>query len=233
MVVGRMLNRKVVSFCGLIFAWYAGGKGIFAIAEDLTRAGIPSPSAHDPARNRHRCGIAWSKSAVRAILTNPRYTGYQVWNRQRTDEVLLDVDNVALVHAAKMRWNPADQWLFSDQIAHPPIIDRDDFEKVQVILAGRGSRKPHKPHRRPRVYALRGVLLCSLCDRRMTGNWNNDQAYYRCRFPTEYALANRVDHPKTVYLREADVACRLDPWLAQAFDSGSRDSTLTCLSTRQ
>ncbi len=215
-----------------IFASFASGKGIFAIAEDLTRAGIPSPSAHDPARNRHRCGIAWSKSAVRAVLTNPRYTGYQVWNRQRTDEVLLDVDNVALGHAANMRWDPADQWLFSEQIAHPPIISREEFEQAQAILAGRGSRTPHKPHRRPRVYALRGVLLCGLCDRRMTGNWNNDQAYYRCRFPAEYALANRVDHPKTVYLREVDVTGRLDNWLGQAFDPASLDVTLDQLTDK-
>ena len=30
------------------------------------------------------------------------------------------------------------------------------------------------------------------------------QAYYLCRFPIEYALANRITHPKNVYLREAD-----------------------------
>jgi hypothetical protein len=29
--------------------------------------------------------------------------------------VLLDVDNVALGHAARMRWNPADKRLFSEQ----------------------------------------------------------------------------------------------------------------------
>jgi hypothetical protein len=56
------------------------------------RDGIPSPSAHDRERNSHRSGIAWSKSAIRAILNNPRYTGRQVWNRQRKDEVLIDVN---------------------------------------------------------------------------------------------------------------------------------------------
>jgi hypothetical protein len=86
-----------------IFAEFIAGRGIFATAEGLTRDGILSPSAHDPERNAHRNGIAWSKGAVRAILTNPRYTGYQVWNRQRTDEVLLDVENVALGHTAKQR----------------------------------------------------------------------------------------------------------------------------------
>ncbi len=60
-----------------IFAELLAGFVIFAIAERLTRDGIPCPSAHDRARNRHRCGLAWSKSAVRAILANPRYTGRQ------------------------------------------------------------------------------------------------------------------------------------------------------------
>jgi site-specific DNA recombinase len=57
-----------------IFAEFLAGHGIFAIAERLTADGIPCLSAHDPGRNRHRCGLAWSKSAVRAIVANPRYT---------------------------------------------------------------------------------------------------------------------------------------------------------------
>jgi hypothetical protein len=31
-------------------------------------------------------GSRGTKFAVRAILTNPRYTGCQVWNKQRKDE---------------------------------------------------------------------------------------------------------------------------------------------------
>lgn len=77
-----------------IFEQFAQGLGLFAIAEGLTRDGIPCPSAHDRVRNPHRSGVAWSKSATRAILTNPRYTGYQVWNRQ--EEACTD-DNVILV----------------------------------------------------------------------------------------------------------------------------------------
>jgi DNA invertase Pin-like site-specific DNA recombinase len=37
-----------------IFAEFLAGIGIYAIAEGLTRDGIPCPSAHDPDRNRHR-----------------------------------------------------------------------------------------------------------------------------------------------------------------------------------
>jgi hypothetical protein len=54
-----------------IFTEFLAGNGLFVIAEGLTRDGIPCPSANDPTRNRHRSGIAWAKSAVRVILTNP------------------------------------------------------------------------------------------------------------------------------------------------------------------
>jgi hypothetical protein len=89
-----------------IFAEYLAGTGLFTIAEGLTKDGLLSPSAQDRARTRHRSTTAWSKGAVRVILTNPRYTGRQVWNKQRKDEVLIDVEDVALGHESRMRWNP-------------------------------------------------------------------------------------------------------------------------------
>jgi site-specific DNA recombinase len=140
---------------------------------------------------------------VRAILTNPRYTGRQVWNRQRKDEVLLDVRDVALGHTTKMRWNETSKWIYSEEIVHPQIIGAETFQRAQDVLAARG-RGPcqHKPHDRRRVYAFAGSLLCGVCDRRMQGHWLNQAPYYRCRFPAEYALANKIRHPRNVYLRE-------------------------------
>lgn len=55
--------------------------------------------------------IAWDKFAVRAILVIPRHAGYQVWNKQRKDEVLINVEGAALGHTTKLRWN-ADKWLW-------------------------------------------------------------------------------------------------------------------------
>jgi Recombinase len=112
-----------------IFAEFLAGYGIYAIAARLTADGIACPSAHDPRRNQHRRGLAWSKSAVRAILMTPRYTGRQVWNRQRKDEVLIDVTDVALGHTTKMRWNDQGKWIFSDEVVHPPLVDTDTFRR--------------------------------------------------------------------------------------------------------
>lgn len=210
-----------------IFALFLAGVGIYAIAEALTRDGIRCPSAYDPERNRHRCGVAWSKYAIRAILTNPRYTGRQVWNRQRKDEVLLDVHDVALGHTTKMRWNEQGKWIYSDEIVHSLIVDDETFGRAQELLAARrGTHGPHKPHRSSHDYALRGILFCGVCQRRMQGHWANAAPYYRCRFPAEYALANRVEHPLNVTLREDVLLEPLDGWLASKFDPRHLPTTI-------
>ncbi|MFD6680015.1 recombinase family protein [Micromonospora parva] len=130
-------------------------------------------AGHDRARNPHRSGIAWSKSAIRVILTNPRYTGRQVWNKQRTDEVLLDVDldDVALGHTGVMRWNPEDKWVISKEITHPPIIDEATLEQAQTLFARHrsGLDIPQRQHRAPNPYVFRGLIYSAACNRRVQG----------------------------------------------------------------
>ena len=121
-----------------IFAEYLAGPRLKAIAEGLTRDDIPSPSAHDPGRNKHRCGIAWSYGA---ILANPRYTGRQVWNKQPKSELLIDVNDVALGHATKQKWNEPGKWIWSKELVHEPLVDTETFEQVQALQrAGAASR---------------------------------------------------------------------------------------------
>jgi hypothetical protein len=37
------------------------------------------------------------------------------------------------------------------------------------------------------------------------GHWSHGTAYYRSRYPYEYALANKIDHPSAVVVREDTV----------------------------
>ena len=212
-----------------IFAEYLAGRGLFAIAEGLTRDRVPSPSQHDRARNRHRTGEGWSKSAVRTIVCNPRYTGRQVWNKQRKDEILLDVNDVAAGYETRMRWNEVGSWVWSDAIVHEPLISAGDFEAAQAIMAGAGrarrtSREAHQRVTHP--YVLRGRLYCGYCGRRMQGQYSNQAPYYRCRYPREYALASHVRHPGNVYLREADLLPAIDRWLLVIFAPHQLEQTI-------
>jgi site-specific DNA recombinase len=83
-----------------MFAQRLAGHSVARIAQALNEAGIPCPSAADPERNPHRTGAAWALGTVTTILDNPRYTGRQVWNRQRTDSELADPANTSLGHKA-------------------------------------------------------------------------------------------------------------------------------------
>ena len=67
----------------------------------------------------------------------------------------------------------------------------------------------------------------------MQGQYNHHAAYYRCRYPQEYALANTIEHPRNVYLREDWIIDPLDAWLAAAFDSPHRGATITAMCQAQ
>lgn len=219
-----------------IFAEYLAGRGLFAIAEKLTYDGVLSPSQYDRARNRHRTGQGWSKAAVRAILSNPRYTGHQVWNRQRKDDVLLDVHDVALGFETKMRWNDPGTWVWSDTIVHTPLVSTGDFETAQAIRAdhGRARQGSRDVQRRViHIHVLRGRLYCGLCGRRMQAQHSNGGTYYRCRYAREYALASHIEHPVNIYLREVQILPVVDRWLTQLFAPHRLEQTIRDLAAAQ
>jgi site-specific DNA recombinase len=169
-------------------------------------------------------------------VTNPRYTGRQVWNKQRKDEILLDVADVAAGYETRMRWNETGSWVWSDTIAHEPLIPADDFQAARAIMADagrarRGSREAHQRVMRP--YVLRGRLYCGYCGRRMQGQYSNRAPYYRCRYPKEYALASHVTHPGNVYLREADVLPAIDRWLLAIFAPHRLEQTINEMQAAQ
>jgi hypothetical protein len=66
-------------------------------------------------------------------LSNPRYTGRQVWNRQPTDLQLADPADISLGHRPVQRWNLPDGWVISARPAHPALVSEADFISAQDI----------------------------------------------------------------------------------------------------
>jgi Recombinase len=122
-----------------MFAQRLAGHSVARITRAQNDAGIPCPSAADPGRNPHRTGAAWTLGTVTSILGNPRYTGRQVWNRQRTDPALADPANTSLGHKSVQRWSLPDGWVISNRPAHPALVSEADFIAAQDISAARGG----------------------------------------------------------------------------------------------
>jgi hypothetical protein len=57
--------------------------------------------------------------------------------------------------------------------------------------------------------------------------------HYRCTFLSEYAAANKISHPRAVYLREDQLLLHLDGWLSRKFDPLAFASTVRELEAAQ
>jgi hypothetical protein len=183
-----------------MFAQRLAGHSAARITRALNDAGVPCPSAADPARNPHRTGAAWTLRTVVAILANPRYSGRQVWNRQRTDFDLADPANTSLGHRQVQRWNLPEGWVISRHPAHAALVSEADFIAVQDTAVPRGPAGPAV-----RRYLLAGLLACGRCGRRLESAWSNGKPAYRCRHG--HTSATRLDsgRPKNTYLREDQI----------------------------
>jgi DNA invertase Pin-like site-specific DNA recombinase len=186
-----------------IFAQRLARHSVARIARALNDAGVPCPSAADPGRNPHRSGAGWTVGTVTTILQNPRYTGRQVWNRQRTDKDLADPADMSLGHKSVQRWNLPDGWVISRRPAHPALVSEAGFIAVQAISTARGPA-PHDDPAAParRRYLLTGLLACGTCGRRMESAWFNGKPAYRCRHGRTTAARPDPGRPKNAHVRE-------------------------------
>jgi site-specific DNA recombinase len=170
--------------------------GYDAIADklNLEPATYPPPTPVDPRRALGR----WSGSAVREILSNPKYTGYMVWNRRATKK--------------GGKNNPPSEWIWSKRPTHEPLVTKELFQAVTPIGKGRqGSRTAPGASSHPqtaRVYPLRSYVFCELCDRRMHGKTRKGVSYYACEPDMRHHKDRRdwyAGHPKSLWIREDDL----------------------------
>jgi site-specific DNA recombinase len=193
-----------------IFAQRLDGHSVARIARALNEADVPCPSASDPGRNPHRTGTGWTLGTVTTILQNPRYTGHQVWNRQRTDKDLADPADVSLGHKSVQRWNLPGGWVISRKPAHEALVSEAGYIAAQDINAARGSSPRTDPGKvEKRRYLLAGLLKCGACGRRMESAWSNGKAAYRCRHGRTTASLPDPGRPKKAHVREALIVAHL------------------------
>ena len=71
------------------------------------------------------------------------------------------------------RWNAPEDWVISEQPAHPALVAEADFIAVKGLRCQRDDARHD--------YRLKGRLRCGLCDRAFEGHWVHDTPGYRCR----------------------------------------------------
>ncbi len=127
-----------------VFELYARGISAHEIARTLNGLGIPSPS-----------GKSWTASSVKPIVTNDHYIGMVHWNRRKTVKV---IEYGELVYT-----RPRNHDYQTYPGKHPPIIDRDLWDRVQDL---RSKQPPVKPKTKySNIFS--GLVRCRDCGRVM------------------------------------------------------------------
>ena len=135
-----------------MFAWYADeGHSFCSLARLLEQRGI-----------RTSTGLKrWNLASIRALLTNPAYTGQVYgnrWHRRGTVERRSAV--VAPKHSPMSRVDvPREAWILVAQI--PPLVSQEQYDQVQARLVSnrRFAQRNNKAH----PYLLRNLVSCGLC----------------------------------------------------------------------
>jgi len=212
-----------------IFGWRTQGDGYGTIAARLDDLAVPCPSAYDRTRNPHRTGKAWNRSAVAAIVRNPRYKGDDTYGRYRKVERFYDRNDPSAGFVSKLV--PADEstWVVIEGSV-PALVSAEEWARAQPARseAPKGGRRPDQPSR----YALRGLVMCRLCGHPMQGNTVGRAAgrraiLYRCAYRSHYPGDN--DHPRSLAVAEARILPVLDEWLGRLFDPDHIDETVQTL----
>jgi site-specific DNA recombinase len=195
---------KVCPICGpvviQIFVWYCvEGVGLGEIVDrlnsDLDR--YPPPKRNKKDENSLR--PCWSKATVQSILRNPKYTGFNVWNRHDKRK-------------GRKTLRPQEQWVWSEEMTHDALVSRELFEQVPERARmneheqkdGVQRNAPAKRERAGRFYVMRGRCVCDLCNHRMQGSTQKGRPYMRCLWSSGRGAAavRATGHPGSLQVKE-------------------------------
>jgi site-specific DNA recombinase len=145
----------------LIFQLYKEGMGMKSIAHFLNgdneeKKKYPSPK-----------GKRWSEYTIGFILKNPVYLGHIVYNKRSKKERPYKQPELIGKTSEDVYvgndYNEKEKWIITEN-AHPAIIDKETFEKVNEIMATKSSRKGIRNN----VSLFAGIAVCQKCGSGMT-----------------------------------------------------------------
>lgn len=142
-----------------IYRYYLNGMGYDDILNHLQKQGYKTNNGND-----------FSKSAIHAILTNPKYMGTYTYDRTMPK----DSDGKRNSHATKEQYVEIPNGM-------PAIISAEDFNKVQEKKKQNSTKHTHRTGKQ--YYPLNGKIFCSKCGKPFSGNINNSNGrkYYQYR----------------------------------------------------
>ena len=183
-----LVDGEAAAVVRRIFSLCMQGKGVSAIATTLWKDRTLTPSSYKASKG---IGVAkvsedpycWETSAVAAILENVAYI-----------RITESFKSTRLGFKSKKRIPTAKDRRAYIENAHAPIIDRDIWEKVQIIRENK-----RRPNKSGITSMFSGLLYCADCGAKLSLATANGYAHFRC---SQYKRTSRTQNCTQHYIRE-------------------------------
>jgi len=170
-----IIDEEAAEVVRRIFQMYLGGHGVEQIAAQLEREKILTPTAHAKkhgqkvtARVSVNGEYAWAFTVVSKILLTQEYCG---------DVINFKTYTKSYKNKRRLENAPENRMVFED--VHPPIIERDIFQRVQE----RYGKTRNRPTKKSKKNKFSGLLICSTCGANLNFHFNqknHDLTYFNC-----------------------------------------------------
>ena len=140
-----------------IYTWYLSGSGISSIVDMLNEQGIPA----------HQYGKRWYNYSVAYILTNERYIGNMLLQKNYSTETM----------PVKRCRNRGEKEKYYVEHTHDAIISEKDFYTVQSMLA-KNRVKHYRESGEKTVFSR--IIKCGECGISYKRRKNKNKCYWIC-----------------------------------------------------
>ena len=158
-----IINQAEAKIVKLIFTEYLAGNGAVKIAKLLNSENIPTVT-----------GAKWSTTTILDILKNEKYKG----------DVKLQKTYVKDHLSKKKCRNHGEVDSFYVEENHSPIVTREMWEQVQLLMISRAKAKGNIIGDREKYrnrYPLTGMLFCGICGAPLIRRtWSNKKIFWQC-----------------------------------------------------
>ena len=164
-----LVDEEAAAVVRRIFSLCMQGKGISAIADILWEDKVLTPSAYKASKGLEAAIVSgnpynWESTTVALILENVAYIG-----------VTENFKSTRLGFKSKKRIPTAKEMRTHIENAHTPIIDRELWDKVQMIRINK-----RRPTKNGATSIFTGLLECADCGTKLSLRSSKSYLYFRC-----------------------------------------------------
>ncbi|MGD0576497.1 MAG: recombinase family protein [Candidatus Staskawiczbacteria bacterium] len=161
------INEPEARIVRLVFKWYIELESIFMVAQRLREKKILT-------RGRNGVPRFFQTSSLSRMLKRETYIGNQYFGKSSPCQSKFHIYKNRKYKLTGRKLNPKSEWRC---VKVPAIIDKDIFEKAQVILIKRAKFVLKETKHQ---FLCQGVIKCVDCNRNYGGRMQGGALIYRC-----------------------------------------------------